>query len=534
MLVITGEKYYQEDDNSLIFMGVNFSSIEAMKLVTMKEKQGDINFMSTDVTFIESSSFPSSNVIIIVAHDSDLNFVNNKLYEIAGNKDLIENNKTLEYGNSKRFHLLIEKKLREVIVVGAGHRNKLTTASIEKLGGYIYNHIESNSANISIINNIESVDLETAGAYLASGIVLKSWKFDKYLSNKQSCKVLSIECITNYIQINKNKFQVLENINDGVFTVRDMVTEPANVMNSDMIKEVASDLEDLGVKVTVLDKKDMAKLGMNALLGVNKGSDNPPYTIIMEYMNSDNKDTVISLVGKGVTFDAGGICIKPANRMAEMKGDMTGAAVVIGTIKALALQKVGINVVGAIGVVENLISGSAQRPGDVITAMSGTTIEVDNTDAEGRLVLADVLWYVQHKYSPKILIDFATLTGAIQVALGHEFAGYMTNSDELAQHLEKSSRNVGEKIWRLPLHESYETDIKSEIADIKNVGSGRGAGSITAAMFLQHFVKYTTKWAHIDIAATEWDSKDRALSQKGATGFGVRLMTEFIKDFCDR
>lgn len=269
---------------------------------------------------------------------------------------------------------------------------------------------------------------------------------------------------------------------------------------------------------------------MNALLGVAKGSDNPAYLIAMEYRTDRNKDT-IAIVGKGLTFDSGGLCLKPSKGMGDMKGDMTGAAVVIGTLKALALQKAKVNVVGVIGVVENMISGKAQKPGDVVVSMSGKTIEVDNTDAEGRLVLADALWYAKTEYNPNVIVDFATLTGAIQIALGHEYAGLFSNSDELSEKLEISSKYVGEKIWRLPLSPSYEDDIKSDIADIKNVGSGRGAGSITAAMFLKHFVAPETKWAHIDIAATEWDSKNRALSQKGATGFGVRLMDDFIAKY---
>ncbi|MBQ9441208.1 MAG: leucyl aminopeptidase [Alphaproteobacteria bacterium] len=486
------------------------------------------------VEFKESYNLLSSDVIIIVTHNNDLSLVENILQDINVNKSITDYAKNLEYGKSKHFNFVLNNKLKEVIIISAGSKNTLSKADVEKLGGYIYPQIETDNAKVSIVNNIEMLDFEDTAAYITSGIILKSWIFDKYFTRKITCKVSSIICITNYVQINENKFRSLLGIDDCVLNVRSMVTEPANVMNSETIKDIAKELKNIGVEVRIIDQKEMAKMGMNALLGVNKGSDNPPYTIVMEYMNGYDDSNIVALVGKGVTFDAGGICLKPANRMSEMKGDMTGAAIVLNTVKSLALQKSKVNVIGAIGVVENVISSSAQRPGDVVQAMSGTTIEVDNTDAEGRLVLADVLWHVQERYGPNVVIDFATLTGAIQVALGHEFAGYMSNSDELSQHLEKASRNVGEKIWRLPLHKSYEPDIKSEIADIKNVGCGRGAGSITAAMFLQHFIKKTTKWAHIDIAATEWDSKDRALSQKGATGFGVRLMNDFIKSFFSR
>lgn len=486
------------------------------------------------VEFKESYNLLLSDVIIIVTHNNDMSFVESILQDINVNKSISDYVRNLEYGQAKHFNFLLNNKLKEIIIVSAGSKSTLTKADVEKLGGYIYPQIETNNAKVSIVNNIETLDFEDAAACITSGIILKSWTFDKYFTKKHTSKISSITCITNYVQINEYKYKTLLSIDDCVLNVREMVTEPANVMNSENIKDIAKNLKELGIEVRIIDQKEMAKMGMNALLGVNKGSANPPYTIIMEYMNGEDDGNIVALVGKGVTFDAGGISLKPANKMAEMKGDMTGAAVVINTVRSLALQKSRVNVIGAIGVVENVISSTAQRPGDVVQAMSGTTIEVDNTDAEGRLVLADVLWHVQERYGPNVVIDFATLTGAIQVALGHEFAGYMSNSDELSQHLEKASRNVGEKIWRLPLHKSYEPDIKSDIADIKNVGCGRGAGSITAAMFLQHFIKKSTKWAHIDIAATEWDSKDRALSQKGATGFGIRLMNDFIKNFFNR
>lgn len=478
-----------------------------------------------------SIDIENSNTIVIVSNDCNKEFIANTLNKIIGTNSLCNEITNLDYNKIYRFNLYINNKIKEIIIVGAGNQNTLTLADVEKLGGYIYSQVQTERAVLTIFNNISYTGLEAASAYLASGLYLKSWKFDKYLTQKNTCKIPQVTCLTQYVQINQIKWNEIIEIDNSVFTVREMVSEPANVMNSETIKNIALNLSEYGVKVRILDKKDMAKLGMNALLGVNSGSDNPPYTVVLEYLyNTSNKNDVISLVGKGVTFDAGGISLKPANKMGEMKGDMTGAAVVLGTIQSLARQKLPVNVVGAFGLVENMISGSAQRPGDVVKSMAGTFIEVDNTDAEGRLVLADVLWYVQQTYKPSIIIDFATLTGAIQVALGHEFAGYFANNDELAQQLEKSSRKVGEKIWRLPLHKSYEPDIKSEIADIKNVGSGRGGGSITAAVFLQKFIQNATQWAHIDVAATEWDSKNRALSQVGATGFGVRLMNDFIKN----
>lgn len=487
-----------------------------------------------DVIFTEDIDFNSADVFVLVADGAGNGFVSDKFDMIFGSevsKGISKECGKLAYGEIKDFALVVGEKMRNVIVAGAGDRNMFSRASFEKLGGYIFSKIRTVNANVCILSNCEFAGNESMMAYLASGMILKSWTFDKYKSEKEPIKLKKIECKTGYIQINKNKFNELEKIIDGVHAVREMVTEPANVMDPDKLLEEARTLKKLGIKLTVLDKKDMEKQGMNALLGVAKGSDKPAYVVAMEYQ-TDKKKPSIALVGKGLTFDSGGLCLKPAKGMGDMKGDMTGAAVVIGTLKSLALRQAKVNVVGVIGVVENMISGSAQKPGDVVVAMSGKTIEVDNTDAEGRLVLADVLWYAKQTYAPEIVIDFATLTGAIQVALGHEFAGLFSNSDKLCDDLQKSATNVGEKLWRLPLHKSYEDDIKSDIADIKNVGSGRGAGSITAALFLKHFIAPSAKWAHIDIAATEWDTKDRALSQKGATGFGVRLMNDFISNVC--
>ncbi len=486
-----------------------------------------------NVIFSESADFAKSNTIIIVSNDSNTNFINDTLKTILGSSysdNIISENNFLDYKNIKSFNMILNGELKDIIIVGAGKKNLLTRASLEKLGGYIFTNIKNKNAKISLFNNVEFVGNEAAAAYLVSGIILKNWKFDKYKTEKSTLNIEQIEAKTAYPEINRKAYDYLNMVKEGVFTVRKMVTEPANVMDPDQMLEEAKNLKKLGIKISVLDRKDMAKLGMNALLGVSKGSDNPAYLIAMEYRTDKNKE-MIALVGKGLTFDSGGLCLKPSKGMGDMKGDMTGAAVVIGTLKALALQKVKANVVGVIGVVENMISGKAQKPGDVVVSMSGKTIEVDNTDAEGRLVLADVLWYTKTEYDPKVIIDFATLTGAIQIALGHEYAGLFSNSDELSEKLEISSKYVGEKIWRMPLSPSYEEDIKSDIADIKNVGSGRGAGSITAAMFLKHFISPEAKWAHIDIAATEWDSKNRALSQKGATGFGVRLMEDFITKY---
>lgn len=484
-----------------------------------------------EVSFLESTIENSSDVVIIVSYDSRGDFVEKKIKEIAGSlpDNIGERIKDLSYAHTTSFDLPVNDKLVNFIVVGAGKKEELTEASLKKLGGYIYDSIRGKILNITLINNLESVFNDSA-AIILFGMELKSWTFDKYKTKKIDAKIKSVNCETSYIELNQQKNIYFDCLRDGIFKTREMVTEPANVMDPDKMLEEAENLKKLGVKVNCLERKELEKLGMNAMVGVGLGSDKPTYLITMEYKTDKNKPT-IALVGKGLTFDSGGLCIKPARRMGEMKGDMTGAAVVIGAIMSMALRKIDANIVGVIGVVENMLSGSAQKPGDVVISMSGTSIEVDNTDAEGRLVLADALWYTQEKFQPDVVIDFATLTGAIQIALGHEFAGLFSNSEILSTKLIQASKNVGEKLWELPLHESYEEDLKSQIADIINTGAGRGAGSITAALFLKHFVKETTKWAHIDIAATEWDSKSRALSQKGATGFGVALVNDFVDSF---
>jgi leucyl aminopeptidase len=280
----------------------------------------------------------------------------------------------------------------------------------------------------------------------------------------------------------------------------------------------------------VLGEAAMKKLGMGALLGVGQGSARESQLVVMSWMGGPKGQKPLALVGKGVCFDTGGISIKPAGGMEDMKWDMGGAAAVIGAMHLLSARKAAANVVGIVGLVENMPSGTAQRPGDVVTSMSGQTIEVINTDAEGRLVLADALWYVQKNYNPQAIVDLATLTGAIIIALGHEYAGMFANNDDLANKLSAAGEKSGEKVWRLPLGENYNKEINSDIADMKNVGSGRGAGSITAAQFLERFIINRTPWAHLDIAAMAWSNRDLPTSPKGATAYGVRLLNRLVSD----
>ncbi len=316
---------------------------------------------------------------------------------------------------------------------------------------------------------------------------------------------------------------------DGVIIARDLVNEPPNVLFPEEFARRAAQLRKLGVDVEILDVKAMTKLGMGALLGVSQGSARPGRTVIMRWNGGKRGDQPVAFVGKGVCFDTGGISIKPAGSMEDMKGDMGGAACVVGLMQALAARKAKVNAVGAIGLVENMPDGNAQRPGDIVTSMSGQTIEIINTDAEGRLVLADVLWYVAKKFKPKFMVDLATLTGAIMVALGTEHAGLFSNNDELAERLTKAGLATGERVWRMPLGAEYDKQIDSQFADMKNTG-GRHGGSITAAQFLQRFVD-DTPWAHLDIAGTAMGAPKSEINQSWGSGYGVRLLNQLVAEY---
>lgn len=399
----------------------------------------------------------------------------------------------------------------------------------ENLGGDIWSQLGKSQHKNAAIYMPES--LGEAAADVAYGSLLKSWSFDKYHTKKKAkdfCQVKSICVLTSHHKACEDKFDSLQKVAKGVFLTREVVSEPPNVLYPETMVQKADELEKLGVKVDVLNEDDMRKLGMGALLGVGQGSVRESRLIVLQWKGGDKGDAPVAFVGKGVTFDTGGISIKPSLNMDDMKYDMAGSGAVIGLIKALAGRKAKVNAVGVLGMVENMPDGGAQRPGDIVTSMSGQTIEILNTDAEGRLVLADALWYTQDRFKPKAIIDLATLTGAIVVALGGEHAGLFSNDDKLADQLLEAGLSTGEKVWRMPLGDAYDRDIDSTVADVKNIGSGSGGGAITAAQFLQRFVN-KTKWAHLDIASTAWNKKGAKLSQAGATGVGVRLLNEWVK-----
>jgi leucyl aminopeptidase len=363
------------------------------------------------------------------------------------------------------------------------------------------------------------------------GINLKSYKFIKYFSNQKNNKVLNIKVFTsnkNNFSKNYKKYSALES---GINLTRNLVSEPPNVLTPQAYVSIINNLKKLGLKVTIYDEKKLKSLGMNALLGVGQGSSNKSYLATIEWNGNKNKNKKpLAFVGKGVCFDTGGISLKPAKFMEEMKYDMAGSAVVVGLLKTLALRKAKVNVVGVVGLVENMPGGNAQRPGDIVKSYSGKTIEILNTDAEGRLVLADALTFTEKKFKPKFIIDLATLTGAIIVSLGEEYAGLFSNDDSLSNNIFKVGNDTEEKVWRLPLHKNYNKLMDSTIADVQNINYSGGAGSITAAEFLQRFILNNTPWAHLDIAGMAFSKKAANLNPKGATGFGVRLLNKLIEE----
>ncbi len=426
-------------------------------------------------------------------------------------------------------------KAARVVLVGHGKRDKIDDLAAQELGGKLVAHLnQAGAKKVAVMVEGKSAGSSAHAAHLAFGARLRAYRFDKYRTKEKAENKPTLGRVTvvaAHPREAQSAFGRLDKIADGVFFTRDLVSEPANVIYPESLAQQARTLSRLGVEVEVMTEARMAKLGMGALLGVGQGSDRESRLVVMRWNGAPkrSKAAPIAFVGKGVTFDTGGISIKPAGGMEDMKWDMGGAGVVLGLMKALAGRAAKVDVIGIIGLVENMPSAKAQRPGDVVTSMSGQTIEVINTDAEGRLVLADALWYCQSKFKPRFMVDLATLTGAVIVALGSYQAGMFANDDDLSAKLTAAGKAVGEPVWRLPLGSRYDKDIDSDIADMKNVGKGREAGSITAAQFLQRFVN-ETPWAHLDIAGVAWSKSATATVPKGGTGFGVRLLDRLVAD----
>jgi leucyl aminopeptidase len=421
--------------------------------------------------------------------------------------------------------------LSRVIVVGLGKTDELTPLIAEEAGGHA-------AAALVAEEKAAFAAPGLAGEMLASaalGALLRSYRFDRYRTRQkpdEKPKFARLNVLCEDTARARSAFGAMKAVAEGVYLTRDLVSEPPNVLTPAEFAHRCEKLEHLGLAVEVMGPKELRKLGFGALLGVAQGSACEPRMVVMQWRGTEGKGKKakpLAFIGKGVTFDTGGISIKPAGGMEDMKWDMAGAGAVVGLMAGLAGRRAKVDAVGLIGLVENMPSGTAQRPGDVVKTASGQTVEVINTDAEGRLVLADVLWYCQERFSPRFMIDLATLTGAIIIGLGHEHAGLFSNDDTLAANLLAAGLASGERLWRMPLGEAYDKQIKSDIADMKNVG-GRPGGSITAAQFLQRFVA-GCPWAHLDIAGTAWSGKDAACAGKGATGFGVRLLDRLVAEF---
>ena len=437
-------------------------------------------------------------------------------------------------------NLLIKNDLKKkLLVFDLNSKRKIVLISIKKniqnyeienLGAELYkriNHGKKSEYNINSENILVSNDL-FLGHFL-HGIKLKSYEFKKYKTKKELRQIEINVFGKKNIPSKKNqlRFKALE---EGTFYTRDLVSEPGNILHPDEYAKRLKSLKKFGLKVNVYDRKKLKKLGMNALLGVGQGSVRGSFLVTLEWNGAKKNLKPLAFVGKGVCFDTGGYSLKPAKFMEDMTYDMAGSASVVGLMKNLAIRKSKINAVGVVGLVENMVSGNAQRPGDIVKSYSGKTIEILNTDAEGRLVLADALTFTEKKFKPKFIVDLATLTGAIIVSLGSEYAGLFSNNDQLSKELISAGEKVQEKLWRMPLHKNFDKLIESKNADMQNINYIGGAGSTTAAQFLQRFILNKTPWAHLDIAGMAFSKYGGALNSGGATGFGVRLLNQLIED----
>ena len=467
--------------------------------------------------------------------------VNFAIFADFNQKKIVDKFLSIEEKQNLTAYLKANPSTEEFAIYNLSYKKKIILINIKK--NYSNSEIENLGANFFIFiknNKIYNFELNTVQFlyennknfinYFLHGFKLKSYEFNLYKSQNKNISI-KISLIVKNIKFFKFIQKRLDAIELGTNYARDLVSEPPNVLTPREYTNRLVKLRKLGVKVKVYNETKLKKLGMHSLLGVGKGSANESFLVTLEwYGNKKNKKLPLSFVGKGVCFDTGGISLKPAKFMEEMKYDMAGSAVVAGLIKSLAIRKAKVNAIGVLGLVENMPGGNAQRPGDIVKSYNGKTIEVLNTDAEGRLVLADALSFTEKKFKPKFIIDLATLTGAIIIALGEEYAGLFSNNDDLSKKLSEAGEIVNEKVWRLPLHKNYDKLMDSNIADIQNINYSGGAGSITAAQFLQRFVE-KTPWAHLDIAGMAFSKKAANLNPGGATGFGVRLLNQLIEDY---
>ena len=482
--------------------------------------------MSININYAKKLGAKSSSNLVLFTKEK---------FEITSLKKYISNSEfsyigdLLKTSDLKKNLFVFEVNSKKKIVL-ISIKNNLKTSEIENLGAEFYGRI-NHGKNIDYFLVSDSIlgKQDNFLGHFLHGLKLKSYEFNKYKTKKNS-RVISINVVGNKNKPSfkhQVKFKALEK---GTFFARDLVSEPGNVLHPDEYAKRLNALRKDGLKVNIYNEKKLKKLGMHALLGVGQGSVRGSYLVTLEWKGAKNNSKPLAFVGKGVCFDTGGYSLKPARFMEDMTYDMAGSATVVGLMKNFALRKAKINAVGVVGLVENMVSGNAQRPGDIVKSFSGKTIEILNTDAEGRLVLADALTFTEKKFKPKFIVDLATLTGAIIVCLGSEYAGLFSNDDNLSKQIFKAGEKVEEKVWRMPLHKNYDKLMNSKNADVQNINYVGGAGSTTAAQFLQRFIINKTPWAHLDIAGMAFSKYGGALNSGGATGFGVRLLNQLVEE----
>ncbi len=483
--------------------------------------------MSIKISFKKSTSRKNStNLVLFVDEKFSLRQIKKYIsgQELSYISDLLK-----KYDLSKKLLVFELNSKKKVILVSI--KKNIKNFEIENLGAELYGHINfGKNPEYFIYSENDVSNHKSFIGYFLHGLKLKSYQFKKYKSKKDK-RLITVNVLgkaSDLVTSSQLKFKALE---QGTFYARDLVSEPGNILHPDEYAKRIGSLKKYGLKINIYDQKKLKKLGMNALLGVGQGSIRGSYLVTMEWRGVKNATKPLAFIGKGVCFDTGGYSLKPAKFMEDMTYDMAGSAAVVGLMKNLALRKAKVNAVGVVGLVENMVSGNAQRPGDIVKSYSGKTIEILNTDAEGRLVLADALTFTEKKFKPKFMIDLATLTGAIIVSLGSEYAGLFSNNDKLSKELIDAGEKVEEKLWRMPLHKNFDKLINSKNADMQNINYVGGAGSTTAAQFLQRFVLNKTPWAHLDIAGMAFSKYGGALNSGGATGYGVRLLNQLIEDY---
>ena len=473
----------------------------------------------------KTTSKPTANLVLF----TNEKFSVGSLKKYLTNSEFTYINDLLKTSDLKKNIFVFEVNSKKKIIL-LSIKNNIKISDVENLGAEFYGRVNyGKNSEYFIYSDSISSKLENLISHFLHGLKLKSYEFKKYKTKKET-RIISISVLgakNKPSKQNQIKFKALE---EGTFYARDLVSEPGNILHPDEYAKRLSLLKKDGLKINIYDEKKLKKLGMNALLGVGMGSIRGSYLVTMEWNGAKNNSRPLAFVGKGVTFDTGGYSLKPARFMEDMTYDMAGSATVVGLMKNLALRKAKINAVGVVGLVENMVSGIAQRPGDIVKSYSGKTIEVLNTDAEGRLVLADALTFTEKKFKPKFIVDLATLTGAIIVCLGSEYAGLFSNNDKLSEQIFNAGEKVQEKVWRMPLHKNYDKLMNSKNADMQNINYVGGAGSTTAAQFLQRFIINKTPWAHLDIAGMAFSKYGGALNSGGATGFGVRLLNQLIEE----